>query len=261
MKAKQFDDGLVAAVELAAQEGSGSYGGKKPLLAGLLKALAGKHGDAVTTLGAAAALGFKGASGAEVDARVALFLKDELRSKPIGFYTWNENLGAIFRQDRMLQQEISDRASVEEVIRALHGSPGLRKSYEGYLALMEGLTNPLANPDLRVRLKALDQGRAVVAAQQSYFFPPSEAHETKIVKELFKDAPVPPGFNLAAVARGRHSRRGAARPLMGWPGLLRAAGVLGNVFLSDGTGWRGGDAQGLHGPVTAERGPAARSGL
>src|SRR5579872_3427189 len=83
LKAKQFDDGLYAAVELAAQSGAGRFTGK----AKLLRSLAA-HPTAL----AACRLG-----GVPADAPPSLlekaqslandFLRDELASKPLGFYT------------------------------------------------------------------------------------------------------------------------------------------------------------------------------
>ncbi len=55
-KAKQFDDGLYAAVELAAQRGAGGFLGKHSLLSGLRRILPG-DGDARSVIAAAAALG------------------------------------------------------------------------------------------------------------------------------------------------------------------------------------------------------------
>ena len=60
-KAKQFDDGLYAAVELAAQNGAGRYPGKSDLLVRLARAMAASHaegaGNAETILLAACRLG------------------------------------------------------------------------------------------------------------------------------------------------------------------------------------------------------------
>ena len=48
-KAKQFDDGLYAAVELAAQQGSGTFAGKAPML----RAVAARLGAAGRIFGGA----------------------------------------------------------------------------------------------------------------------------------------------------------------------------------------------------------------
>src|SRR5579864_2377174 len=100
MKAKQFDDGLYAAVDLAAQQGAGLLAGKTFLLRSLAQDLAG-HGASqpVAVLFGACRLGqipvrvpdsIKGS----VESSVSEFLADSVRSKPIGFYTWSKELSA-----------------------------------------------------------------------------------------------------------------------------------------------------------------------
>src|SRR5436305_357427 len=114
-KAKQFDDGLYAAVEGAAQAGAGHFAGKASLLAAVAQALAAE-GDAADpgalalVFGACELGGLPGeppaAARAAVRASVAAFLRDERLSKPLGFYTWTDGLRAIFRQDRFLQAKV-----------------------------------------------------------------------------------------------------------------------------------------------------------
>ncbi len=112
-KAKQFDDGLYAAVELAAQKGAGRLGGKAAMLQAVARALASTGagqpgtGTAPSILLAACQLGevpvrVPEAIEPRVRSFVLDFLADPLRSKPIGFYTWSDALADIFRQDRAL---------------------------------------------------------------------------------------------------------------------------------------------------------------
>jgi hypothetical protein len=86
MKAKQFDDGLYAAVELAAQAGAGRFAGKASLLAALAAALADAPAAAALVFGACQLGGVPARPAADLqDAVAALvndFLGDELRSKP-----------------------------------------------------------------------------------------------------------------------------------------------------------------------------------
>ena len=58
------------------------------------------------------------------------------------------------------------------------------------------MTNPLAYPDLRKQLAALDRGTLAAPAKGIFFFPPSRAHETELVKKLYGDKPIPEGFSL-----------------------------------------------------------------
>lgn len=179
IKAKLFDDGLYAAVELAAQRGAGGFAGKAGLLAQLVR-----HAPAVA---AAASLG--GQDVALDDAAREIrdtFLANELKSKPLGFYTWSDELRRIFQQDRLLQEPLEDdRAAV--LAAALRADPVASRTYASYLELVAKLTNPLASdkPDLR-------------KPDGAYFFPPSRAHESDLMKKLFGMKPIPEGFELAA---------------------------------------------------------------
>ena len=141
-KAKQFDDGLYAAVELAAQQGAGRFPGKAALLRSLAKALTGQPGQpassAPATILAAGKLGGLGvnlpaAVQPPVQQAIDEFLGNELRSKPISFYTWSGDLSAIFQQDRMLQTELTDKAGTEAIVKALHADQQARSIYEAYL--------------------------------------------------------------------------------------------------------------------------------
>ena len=71
------------------------------------------------------------------------FLADKLRSKPMGFYTWSDHLGTIFRQDRLLQEKLEGAEGILALRAVLDRSPQLLKSYEAVLRLNARLTNPL----------------------------------------------------------------------------------------------------------------------
>jgi hypothetical protein len=227
-KAKQFDDGLYAAVDLAAEQGAGRFAGKKDLLLRLARRRAqdvsARGGNADVVLFAAAGLG-----GVPVTAPPGLqplvasatqeFLADALRSKPIGFYTWSGPLTAIFRQDRMLQSELKGEPGIEALARAIHGDPAARGTYEGYLRLVSRLTNPLVGADLRGPLRTLDEGGSQFPAKGVAFFPASRAHETDLVKKLYGNRPIPEGFDLVN-EMVRRIRAGqidlAPTPASGW---------------------------------------------
>ncbi len=179
LKAKLFDDGLYAAVELAAQRGVGRFPGKAALLAKLVR-----HAP---ELAAAASLGGMDVSLDPEALRIRdEFLANALAAKPLGFYTWNEDLQRIFQQDRLLQRPLdADRAA--DLAAALRADPAALAAYGGYLDLVSRLTNPLVpeRPDLR-------------RPDGCYFFPPSRAHETELLKRLFAAGqPIPEGFSIA----------------------------------------------------------------
>jgi hypothetical protein len=204
-KAKQFDDGLYAAVDLAAQQGADSFAGKAALLkkvAGALASLQGIQGSSSASVifGACQVgrVGIEVPKGLEkwVGSTVDQFLKDPLRSKPIGFYTWNEELAAIFRQDRMLQTELRDKMGIEALIKILQADREAADIYQNYLSLAAGLTNPLAYPDLRAQISSLQQDKSNAPSSGIYFFPPSRSHETELIKQLYGSKPIPDGFSL-----------------------------------------------------------------
>jgi hypothetical protein len=204
-KAKQFDDGLYAAVEEAAQNGAGPFTGKATTLSRLARALASGSGDrlgnADLVLLAACKLGdmpldVPTAIESSLRSAVIEFLADERRSKPIGFYTWSGKLSAIFRQDRMLQTELKGAAGIAALARAIHADKSARATYEGYLTLVSRLTNPLSGADLRGPLHTVDSGGSEFPSKGLSFFPASRSHETDLVKKLYMNQPIPEGFNL-----------------------------------------------------------------
>ena len=177
-KAKQFDDGLYAAVEEALEVGAD---GKQEMLRRLRERLgaAGARDHGTEVVEAAARLGTvpgKSPDGVEaaVVRRLAEFEGDAKRSKPLGFYPWTDDLKRVFRQDRMLQTELT-RADVRTVVEALNADPVARANYLRMLTCYERLTNPYAYADLRGML-----GTATGPASEDrvHILPPSKAHET-----------------------------------------------------------------------------------
>jgi hypothetical protein len=178
LKAKQFDDGLYAAVELASSKGLGEFPSRDGWLAAV-----DEHGAGEGTEILSAAIEMGG--GAEATGRgaelVKEFLDDPLRSKPLGFYTWNKELVNAFRRDRMLQTEL-DPTQAESLRKIVTGPR--RTAYTAMLRLNARLTNPLAGADLF-------EGEGKPA-----LLPPSLAHETELMKKLYGDTSIPEGFNL-----------------------------------------------------------------
>ncbi len=190
-KAKQFDDGLVAAVELAAQVGAGTFTGKAGLLRSLAAAVTAQPANPATPLLLAACelggIPFPTLPSLRpaVLALLQTFLADESRSKPLAFYTWSPSLAAVFRQDRLLQGTL-DAGTAAALVQALDQTPGAWEAYDACLRLAARLTNPPAGLSLR----ASDGDRA--------FFPASRSHEQQLAERLYGGRPVPPGFDLMA---------------------------------------------------------------
>jgi hypothetical protein len=218
-KAKQFDDGLLAAVELAAEQALGNLPGKAALLRTVCAALPDSEGtrEAREVLFAASQLGGLAVTPppsliAGLASRLAEFERADYASKPVGFYTWSPELRAIFRQDRMLQSALRDARSAPALARVLRGDTTMA-AYHAMLELAERLTNPLAWGDLR----AILDGGAV--RETVSFFPPSATHEGLLVERLFGGLPPPANFDLAdeIVTRVRDGRLSLAlRGESGW---------------------------------------------
>jgi hypothetical protein len=198
-KAKVFDDGLYAAVELAAERGAGSHPGRRELVAKLTAALLGASGPTLPA-GALVAASAKlrgldvklaGELAAAAERERAQFLGDAKRSKPIGFYTWSEELVRIFQGDRILQAELKPGPAAA-LAKLIGGDKELLAAYKATVELAARLTNPLVRPDLG-RLAA---GEAPTAGRYS-IVPPSVSHETELIKKLYGNRPIPDGFNLA----------------------------------------------------------------
>ena len=211
-KAKQFDDGLYAAAEIAMQEGLPGVLGKKMFLSALLGALKDLGDPSIPQqeeewsrafIAAASSLGGQDlgedAKVTELSQKmVEDFLQDPLRSKPIGFYTWNEELGKIFRQDRLLQTKLEKSAALVQAIKKKAGQT--KDFYFKYLGFIEKMTNPFPSDvtDLRRCIEdPLITHGAEEHQKRVVFFPPSRSYETDLVKKLYGNKPIPDNFNLA----------------------------------------------------------------
>ena len=140
-KAKQFDDGLYAAAELAAMDGCGNATGKRTWLAELRGAVTEE--SLAVLMNAAAHLVDDAGHGPpalqpSIDALVNKFLADEFRSKALSFYTWTDELTALFRHDRLLQEVLTDD-QVAALHRALAANTDVQDAYNGYLELISRL--------------------------------------------------------------------------------------------------------------------------
>jgi len=168
---KPFNDGLYAAVELAAEQGEASLVNKRQLLLDLLAELmarstgenAAEQGPALAAAHhVATALTLAGEASALDPSLVAdaadaaeKFEEEGLFSKPIGFYSWSPELQAIFTRDRWLQKRYIPAApSTEPSFDALAelgliaAQPGpLSDAYRRSLDLYAGLTDPFFDAD------------------------------------------------------------------------------------------------------------------
>jgi hypothetical protein len=177
VKAKLFDEGLYATVELAAQQGAGRFAGKANLLAALV-------GEAPQIAAAASLGGLQVAVDSDARRVRDAFLARSRAAKPIGFYTWSDSLRRLFHQDRLLQDELAV-PTARTLAAAMSQDPSAAAAYAAYLELVARLTNKrdADKPDLRE-----PDGR--------YFLPPSRAHAADLVRRLYAHGTPPEGFSL-----------------------------------------------------------------
>ncbi len=204
-KAKMFDASLVAAVEMAADSGLGKSPGKAQLISAVAKELSASDlvqaGTPPQVIFAAeqfqsSPIAVPASIQSGVKAMLLAFQADELRSKPTGFYSWTERLSEIFRRDRMLQSELRGRTGIELLARILYDNPRVREAYGAHLQLATQLTNPFGEKDLRAVVSEIARKQPVTAEMGIYFFPPSVSHEGELIKRLYGNRPIPPGFDL-----------------------------------------------------------------
>lgn len=170
---KPFNDGLYAAVELAAEQGQSSQVNKQQLLVDLLRELvarstgenAAEHAPALAAAReVATALTLSGRAeavpaslAADAAKAAADFETVGPFAKPIGFYTWTPELRAIFTRDRWLQRRYVPGAPATNVTAPFEAlaelgfvvsQPGaLSAAYRRSLDLYAGLTDPFFDAD------------------------------------------------------------------------------------------------------------------
>lgn len=227
-KAKQFDDGLYAAVEIAAEEGQGDMPAKSQLIRDWPARVDPKSGGSgLTVLFAAGQLGglepeVPASQQRPVAELVASFSAEPKRSKPLGFYTWSKALEAIFRQDRMLQTPLESLADAQTIAAALRDNPELQAAYLKHLALAYRLTNPPIEGGASDLTPLLGDkpGEVPVSINQWRILPPSLSHESQLFLRLFPNpGPVPDDFDLmktliAEIRAGKIDLK--PRPDSGW---------------------------------------------
>jgi hypothetical protein len=192
-KAKQFDDGLYAALDRAYYRGlTNTLRSHIELVEGIAEKV-GPKSPAAAYLAAGLEL-------ADVQIEVAdLSAKDRWRqefdanqtaSKPVGFYTWNDELKQCFRFLRFFQQELPLRRDprrphtdgvVVAIAEALDDDSALKADYDRMLAFYAKLTNP--PPKTTVLLSA--GPAALQTAVSAAFLPSSTSRENELFLRLF----------------------------------------------------------------------------
>lgn len=196
-KAKQFDDGLYAALDQAYYKGAG------PTLlchVDLVKRLYDKVGpDGVASSYLAAGLELAGvkvetASSADKERRLREFQANELLSKPISFYTWNPTLTDCFRFLRYFQNLLrrKDMPVAESLARVIAEDKALLSDYKRAIAFYARLTNAPLNYSVADLIEPPDSSATISAVS---LFPSSTSRETELFLKLFPQG-FPPDADL-----------------------------------------------------------------
>ena len=149
-KAKQFDDGLYAAIDLA------YYRGLKPKLYSLVTFIKQLHervppeSIASPYLAAGlkiAAVNVKTSQPDQVASWLSRFESSAMYAKPFSFYTWSPELTQVFRFMRFFQQPlpVNQPELMVDLARAVRADPTLLEEYTRINRFYARLTNPLTN--------------------------------------------------------------------------------------------------------------------
>ncbi len=212
-KAKQFDDGLVAALDLAYYRGlEGKLQSQVDLIRRLYDAV-GKDSPAAPFLAAGlrlASVNVVPADEAAMNAYLREFEKNEVRSRPAGVYTWSKELTAAFRFVRFFQHEFAATDTIPVVLsEALGHDATLSAAYEKEVAFYAHLCNP-SPPRCGSLLPSQKKNVAV--------FPAAGSKETALFERLFQWGLPEDGSLMLALIQGIRAGKIdlKPRPDSGW---------------------------------------------
>ena len=199
---KQMDDTIYAGVELALHEGlEDTLEPKREVLTGALDYLLENRNEgrdeAACWVGAALRLG--GGEGSVptdletcVQSHIDDFLTNLAESKPIGFYTWSEDLQEVWKQDRFLQAFLpTDTACF--LAEAIAADDVRQQRYIQLINLYSRLTNPLHSS--LVEMLPVASEAACLDLDSAAFLSSSRTPEVTLFNALYPDG-VPDGANL-----------------------------------------------------------------
>ncbi len=206
--AKQIDDGLYAAVDLACFRGELGAGPSAPGLVQTLFDRLPSSSPARPFLAAALELAGQAVDLEQAEATckdefLNQFERDTERSKPIGFYTWTPELEGVWRFYRFLQyefDELSGLAIPRSIAQVLETDPDLLAQYQSFNRFYGRLTNPLISLPVDA-LIGQDAPLSELASKHGArreavcVFPPSTSRETELFDRLFGFG-LPPNADL-----------------------------------------------------------------
>ena len=188
-KAKQFDDGLFAAIDRAYYHGLKP---RLPSLVGLIERLY-RHippgSDASAYVAAGLRIAGRDVKPSQPDRATSWMNRFESTpryARPFGFYTWSEELRQVFRFMRFFQQPLpqDDGPLVLDLARAAAADQALLEDFKRVNAFYARLTNPLVNLGLS---DVLEKHKSTENRPSVAVFPTSRSKETELIGRLFPD--------------------------------------------------------------------------
>lgn len=200
--AKQFDDGLYAALDLAVYNGEFAFAPALPEFVYQLYQSLDEKSSAKSFLAAALELaddtnftkGIRLNTRQNADKQNFLnqFNSDTVLSKPIGFYTWNNELEQVWKVGRFLQWEFTpEEPVVKDLAKVIQNNAELQKQYEKLVQFYSRLTNP---PQYHSLFALIDETNPALTEPVSVL-PGSTSRETELFNRLYPTGP-PAGTNL-----------------------------------------------------------------
>ena len=211
-KAKQFDDGLYAAMDQYMVQNAENGVRDIELCVRQILTELNPAGEAYAWLWASLEVGRFAAPEehqrrpARADEFVAQFLTDEAQSRPVGFYTWNENLKRVFQFLRYLQQTFNQRDGTPQVLaNALARNSQAREQYVRMLEFYSKLTDPFVGLSLMPLQLEAHAGKTLqqIATAEGVrrpviaFLPSSDSPDTQLFDRLFPNG-LPPDADMMA---------------------------------------------------------------
>jgi len=228
-KAKQFDDGLYAALDLNYYRGlKDQLNGHRDMVRRMYERV-GKDSPAAPYLAAGLAIGGVEVTPTDAAAKtryIETFDAQMIRSKPIGFYTWSPELGECFRFLRFFQEPFraDQQSAVADMVKALAEDSQLLADYRKAMGFYARLTNPYRYKTLADLVPNAGTGQVRPDEPQANrggriaFFPASTSKETVLFENLFPLG-LPPDADLmreliTAIRSGKVDLK--PRPDSGW---------------------------------------------
>ncbi|MFN0195428.1 MAG: hypothetical protein ACKVT0_01680 [Planctomycetaceae bacterium] len=197
-KAKQFDDGMYAAIDQAYFIGIADRLQGHLDLFERLSAKLDPSSRAAAYIAAGLTMGGRGMT--LDDPKLEKYRKQLIQrfntnralSKPIGFYTWNNDLKRCWAFLRFFQQPPPDISITAELVKVLEQDTALAADCQRAAQFFGKMTNPLEQLTI---VELIGKDLASDEAKSAAFFPLSTSRETELYRRLFPNG-LPEGANL-----------------------------------------------------------------